>query len=358
MENRGLLFIPDISGFTQFVTETEINDSRLIIQQLLELLINANQIGLEVSEIEGDAILFYRFGEAPNLQELYDQVKKMFVEFHRFLAAYDSNRFCQCKACVSAVNLTLKVITHYGEFTQYNVKDFNKLLGKDVIVAHQLLKNDIDHHEYWLVTKPLLQTEQPQDFAKWMKWSSSGKKTEMGEIQFHYVQLSQLKNELPALPLLQLEITEKTRILTVSKEYNAHIITMIHAVANFNYRHLWQEGVKKVEELTHFLPRVGMKSRKTFENGEVLVYTSSYSFHPGRIEFSETDEKKETSTYYILEKITTDKTRLTIDLYIRRNVVKEFFYRILGKKKEKKSIEKSLINLVEVVREIHVSTDY
>ena len=57
MENKGLLFIPDISGFTRFVNETEIDHSRLIIQELLEILINANQIGLEVSEIEGDAIL-------------------------------------------------------------------------------------------------------------------------------------------------------------------------------------------------------------------------------------------------------------------------------------------------------------
>ena len=45
MENKGLLFIPDISGFTRFVNETEIEHSRLIIQELLELLINANQIG-------------------------------------------------------------------------------------------------------------------------------------------------------------------------------------------------------------------------------------------------------------------------------------------------------------------------
>ena len=58
MENKGLLFIPDISGFSRFVSQTEIEHSRLIIQELLETLINANQMGLEVSEVEGDAILF------------------------------------------------------------------------------------------------------------------------------------------------------------------------------------------------------------------------------------------------------------------------------------------------------------
>src|SRR6185295_7933531 len=109
-----LLFIPDISGFTRFVSEMEIDHSRLIIQELLEVVINANQIGLEISEIEGDAILFYKFGESPDLKELYKQVEKMFRDFHRHLSTYDYRRFCQCKACTAAIDLTLKVITHYG----------------------------------------------------------------------------------------------------------------------------------------------------------------------------------------------------------------------------------------------------
>jgi hypothetical protein len=70
MENRGLLFIPDISGFTRLVNEIEIEHSRHIIQQLLEVIINANESGLEISEIEGDAILFYKFGEPLELEVL------------------------------------------------------------------------------------------------------------------------------------------------------------------------------------------------------------------------------------------------------------------------------------------------
>jgi hypothetical protein len=117
MENKGLIFIPNISGFSRFVTETEIEHSRLIIQELLETLINANNIGLEISEIEGDVILFYRFGDLPDLRDLYKQVERMYCSFHTSLITYDLRRYCQCKACVSAISLTLKVITHYGEFT-------------------------------------------------------------------------------------------------------------------------------------------------------------------------------------------------------------------------------------------------
>ena len=80
-----LLFIPDISGFTKFVNTTEIHHAKHIIEELLEVLIDANEIGLELSEIEGDALLFYRKGKAPNMAELLAQVQKMYVNFHAHL---------------------------------------------------------------------------------------------------------------------------------------------------------------------------------------------------------------------------------------------------------------------------------
>jgi Protein of unknown function (DUF2652) len=352
VENKGLLFIPDISGFTQFVNQTDIEHSRLIIQELLEILINANEIGLEVSEVEGDAILFYKFGESPGVDKLYKQVEKMFVGFHRHLGVYDLTRFCQCTACQSAINLSLKVITHYGEFTGYNVKNFSKLIGKDVIVAHQLLKNDIDQHEYWLVTKSLLPNDPPADLTQWMKWASSAKQTENGEIPFHYAQLSPLKNELQAEPPQHLELASKVKMLSVSKEYDAEMIPLFHATGDFNYRSKWQEGVKAVEEVNHFLPRVGMRSRRILDNGEVVMYASSYSFTPERIEFSETDENKKSSIYFILEKISDNKTKLTVDFYIQKNPINQIIFKLTKKKKMEEEWKRSLINLDRAVKEI------
>ena len=72
-----LLFIPDISGFTQFVSETEISHSQHIIEEVLEAIIDANEIDLEISEIEGDAILFFRANQAPVGAELLAQVQLM-----------------------------------------------------------------------------------------------------------------------------------------------------------------------------------------------------------------------------------------------------------------------------------------
>ena len=100
-----LLFIPDISGFTKFVHETEITHSEHIIAELLESLIDANEMGLEVSEIEGDAILFYRAGKKPTVVETLAQVQRMYIKFHSALLKYESQRICQCGACIQANDL-------------------------------------------------------------------------------------------------------------------------------------------------------------------------------------------------------------------------------------------------------------
>lgn len=353
MPNQGLLFIPDISGFTRFINQTEIEHSRLIIQELLEILINSNEIGLEISEIEGDAILFYKFGEPPALDQLYNQVSKMFCAFHRNLIAYDNRRYCQCTACISAADLTLKVITHYGEFTGYTVKSFNKLIGKDIIVAHQLLKNNIPQHEYWLITKNLLPDQSPAGLAEWMRWNISTKQTETGEIPFHYTLLSPLKSEIPAEPPTPPAITKKIRMISLTKEYDTDIITLFHATGDFNYRHRWKEGVIKVEELNHFLPRVGMRCRCILENGETITYSSSYSYSPDRIEFCETEENINVATYFTLEKIEEQKTRLKLDYYISNNLWSQLFFK-MKKTKMEGMLARSMENITGLVKEIHL----
>jgi len=357
MDNKGLLFIPDISGFTRFVSETEIDHSKMIIQELLELLINANKINLEISEIEGDAILFYKFGNCPDLKDVYQQVENMFCEFHKHLASYELRRFCQCKACLSAVDLTLKVITHYGEFTGYNVKNFNKLIGKDVIVAHQLLKNDIEHHEYWLVTKNLLENNQ-LNFSNGITWNASAKKTESGEIPFHYTGLSHLKENIPPPVPLQFDLSKKLKVGSASHVYDTHIIQLFHASGNPNYRNRWQDGVQKVEEQNHFLPRVGMKYRFTLENGTATYFASSFLFQPEHIEFSETDENSGTILYFTIEKIDDEKTKLTIDQYAKKNFFSRLSYNSEKRKKIEASLNKSLNSLEKLVSELNVPAEY
>ena len=153
MNGSALIFIPDISGYTEFITQTEIRHSKHIISELLEIIINGNQLGMNVSEIEGDAVLFYRIGGAPSLKEVVEQTTKMFVDFHTHLKIIQRDNVCQCGACRSAINLTLKFIAHYGVLNETVIGNFSKIIGSDVILVHRLMKNKIAAKEYLLLTE-------------------------------------------------------------------------------------------------------------------------------------------------------------------------------------------------------------
>ena len=357
MENKGLLFIPDISGFSRFVNEVEIEHSRFIIQQLLEVLIKANDSGLKISEIEGDAILFYRFGEPVELSSLYSQVEKMFRAFHQYIIAYDNRKICQCKACISAVDLSLKVITHYGEFTPLSVHQFDKLIGKDVIVAHQLLKNDIPQHEYWLVTKSL--NRQPAELTQWMQWNASSKETESGNINFYYTQLTPLKSGIPK-PSIRNELAKKTRMLSVSRDYDIDIKTLCYTVVHFEFRHLWQHAIKTIDEVEHFLPGIGSRHRHVLHNGKTeMMYISSFDYDPeGKTIFSETNEKDKTTTCFVAEKTGPNTSRLTIEIYLQSNLLKQVIFNQIEKKKRAQELQSSLERLDKVLQEMVVPLEF
>lgn len=149
---KALLFLPDISGFTEFVQQTEVQHSKHIIKELLELLLDQNQIGLELAEVEGDALFFYKIDEnlAPEL--FADQVKQMYEAFHRHLQLYKYRRICNCGACTNAGGLTLKFVVHEAMIDFIEVKNTRKPFGEEVIKVHRLLKNKIPSSEYLLAT--------------------------------------------------------------------------------------------------------------------------------------------------------------------------------------------------------------
>jgi len=65
----GLLCIADISGFTHFVRNTDLESGSSITQALMKAIIDSNILGLQVSEIEGDAVFFYKLEPHHQLTE-------------------------------------------------------------------------------------------------------------------------------------------------------------------------------------------------------------------------------------------------------------------------------------------------
>lgn len=358
MENAGLIFIPDISGFTRFVNETEIDHSRFIIEELLETIINSNELDLHISEIEGDAILFYKFGDPPTVQQLVKQVEKMFCEFHKQIRTYEYRRLCQCSACINAVGLSLKVIIHYGEFSSYKVKEFSKLLGKDIIVAHQLLKNDIELHEYMLLTDRSHAKEELTNLPSWVNWNTGKKITETGEVPYNYSILTPLKEAITPEPVPELEVNNKIKLVSASKEFNIDIIDLLAVIGRYADRSSWQEGVRKIEQVSDKIPQLGTSHRCVMDKGSIFIHYSNFSYDADKIIVSETVQNKTSSTYYTFEKTADRKTMLTLDYYIPKNVLKQIIFKLMRKKKVHNRLQKSLAKLEKHIQSRQeVSTD-
>jgi carbon monoxide dehydrogenase subunit G len=346
MDNQGLLFIPDISGYTKFINNTEIEHSRFIIQELLEVLVNSNNIDLKISEIEGDAILFYRFGKPPSVEEMYQQVEKMFCNFHKYTRQYEDRRICPCKACEGVKDLTLKVITHHGEFSTYTVKEFSKLIGKDVIKAHQLLKNDIPLHEYWLVTNDIYKPDKKENLPEWLEWKEGKKQDENNEIDYHYSMLSPLRDKIPADTEDQFSIKGASKVvISAKKEFNENIDTMFRTVADFSARPQWMEGITAIDNVTTKIPQVGTAHNCIVGKKVNVLVTSSFKKDEKAITIEETDTKRMGTGQFILEKKGDNKTLMTFNFLLKKNPLLLTIFNLFMKKKLDKSINKSLDNL-------------
>nr|WP_306622172.1 DUF2652 domain-containing protein [Chryseobacterium ginsenosidimutans] len=75
--HNGIILIPDFNGFTEFVFNTKLYTGQYIVTQLLSTLIDANREYFEISEIEGDAILFYRYDANPSYQKISRILRNM-----------------------------------------------------------------------------------------------------------------------------------------------------------------------------------------------------------------------------------------------------------------------------------------
>ena len=341
-----LLFIPDISGFTQFVTETEIAHSQHIVQELLEILIDSNRLNLQICEVEGDAIFFYRIGEKPDLQSLLQQVEKMFTRFHGHLKLYEHQRICPCGACKSAVNLSLKVIAHFGEVSGITVKDHKKLFGKDVILIHRLLKNNLNKKEYVLFTDRLVEEKEYNDLPAWYMPQQAREQYDLGEIQFCFSDLSDLHKTVRVnFPVYN--SSSKTYIAFSEEEViPASMEKIFETLLNMQQQVKSIGGEKKNDAAKNeaILKLGGRHPCLITRNNNVNV-TESVKVEAENIEMVEMNEKGIAGYRYILKKISPEETNLSIQMLIKNNPLFKLVFSIAIKSKMMKRIREFFINL-------------
>ncbi len=291
MSTRGLLFIPDVSGFTKFITETEIQHSNHIISELLEVILKANELHLTISEIEGDAVLFFRMGDPPRADEIIKQAKRMFIDFHAHLKVIERDNICRCGACRTTSNLTLKFITHYGELREIAVQNFHKLIGRAVILAHSLLKNTIPSKEYLLLSEKYLATQGSTTTLgePWIVIRPNVEKVDnFGEIKTKYISLTPLRSLVPDPPKLE-EVKIEGKSVELSIQIDAPILLVHQTLIDSRSKVHWVDGIREVRNAEP-IPRVNSSHTCVFEDLEIHVVATKNSVGEDEIEYMERGE--------------------------------------------------------------------
>lgn len=193
-----LICIPDISGFTQFMREANFELTSQVIPALLNEIIYANTLDLKVSEIEGDAVLFFRKGPLPDLAALIEQCKTFYTDFYKRILKLHKKHKSEEDALIIPEILGLKIILHYGEeIAMVPIGNRIKLMGEDVITAHRLLKNNIEIDEYILISQQLYDHFKPEEFKKLCDWAPLQQQAieveHLGTLNYHYIDLEPLK---------------------------------------------------------------------------------------------------------------------------------------------------------------------
>ena len=144
MIEQGYFIITDITGYTLFLTQSELDHAQHILNALFDSQLKSIESPLNISGFRGDAILCY-VPEDPALdgEIIYSQINKIYDAFNSKIKEMQIDPPCSCRVCSTISLLDLKIFVHFGEYLLQKVGDREELLGSDVIVAHRMMKNSV-----------------------------------------------------------------------------------------------------------------------------------------------------------------------------------------------------------------------
>ncbi|MEM1136237.1 MAG: DUF2652 domain-containing protein [Bacteroidota bacterium] len=342
-----LLLIPDISGFTKFVNQTAQEHSRHIISELLEIIIKAGKPELEIAEIEGDAVFFYKLDATNIFEFVINKAKKIFIDFHQHLLLYENRRVCNCGACSTAVNLNVKIIAHFGNIGFIEVGKKKKPFGKNIILIHKLLKNSINSEGYLLLTNAFENYEcKEEEWFRPEKGNTFYK--DIGNIPYIYSSLNILKRNLSPITSLN-NLKKINKPIVVSSSLPCKYDEVFESIANLDRRAKWQKSVDALKYDRKAMNRVGSSHICVIGNNEIEIETLSKESDKNKIVFGEKTKYiplvREMSTYYIIESQSENQSKIYIEVhYVPHPIIGKLIFPIF-RKIMKKNLDTLLIDI-------------
>jgi uncharacterized protein YndB with AHSA1/START domain len=135
--------IADISGYTSFVSGVELEHAHDIIGDIMDTLVRALRPPFRLAKFEGDAAFVYALANKVDGITLQDSIEAAYFAIRKRLRNIKQSTTCECKACARMQDLDLKFVLHHGEFIKHKMAGREEIAGKDVILVHRFLKNDV-----------------------------------------------------------------------------------------------------------------------------------------------------------------------------------------------------------------------
>ena len=144
MAEKGFLLVADITGYTMFLTSSELEHAQGVLDELFKSMLAEIKAPVTLSNLQGDAALAYLpDARLPQPQFPLDAIERIYCSFARTLAAMRLNTNCSCNACRNMGQLDLKFFLHHGEYAMQQLAGRSELQGPEVIRLHRLMKNSV-----------------------------------------------------------------------------------------------------------------------------------------------------------------------------------------------------------------------
>ncbi len=135
--------IADISGYTGYLADVELDHAQDILADLMGTVVTALRPGFRLAKLEGDAAFTSATMATIDGSMLLDTIERCYFGFRRRRRDVRQATSCECNACSRIPDLDLKFVVHHGEAITQRVAGRQELLGSDVILVHRLLKNEV-----------------------------------------------------------------------------------------------------------------------------------------------------------------------------------------------------------------------
>lgn len=147
----GYFFLADISGFTAYLVDVELEHATDILEELLEYIAGQIRPVFIIHDFDPDSVFAYApASKIERFEILYELIDSTYTGFKNRLTAISRRTTCTCAACRSVTSLDLKFIVDYGEYVLSQVQERQALLGLvPLFVRNRAWKEPVVNSTAW-----------------------------------------------------------------------------------------------------------------------------------------------------------------------------------------------------------------